>query len=293
MWHRTEGLRPAQQVEMRLVAVQPGEEYHPGFIGGGGSGEQMSGQRDGRGKDFGESVSVTGVEPGKRCAGRGGNSVENTEEGIAVAVVVAADQNVVVEVVAGEHSHAVGQPAAKLNLPIGVQQGDLDPVDPALVGCHDLQHGVGCGVEICAAPVPPQCGVESCSEPVQHDWAGGLAQYLLVDPLVVVLAGGQPGQVPARHQHRCAARPLDPSDLFDVGIGEVIQGPTAGGVQLVGDCPEGEGATDSGGFRAGAGDEFLRLLPGQATTALGRVHTVRHTETEAPQVPTEGQGGVP
>ena len=74
-------------------------------------------------------VGVAGVQSGQRRRGGRRDRVEDAEQRVAVALAVAADQLRVVEVVAGVEAHAVGQPAAQLDLAPGVEQRDLDAVD--------------------------------------------------------------------------------------------------------------------------------------------------------------------
>ncbi|CAM5238203.1 hypothetical protein SGLAM104S_09362 [Streptomyces glaucescens] len=74
--------------------------------------------------------------------------VEDAEQGVAEALVVAGDQLGVVEVVAGVAAHALREAAAQVDLALRVQQGHLDAVDLVGVGGDDLQEGVGGRVEI-------------------------------------------------------------------------------------------------------------------------------------------------
>ena len=94
-----------------------------------GAAEDVAGERDRRREDRVVAVGVAVVERGER-RGRGGRDrVEDAEQRVAVAVLVAADQLRVVEVVAGVEAHAVGERAAERDLALVVEQRDLDAVD--------------------------------------------------------------------------------------------------------------------------------------------------------------------
>ena len=90
---------------------------------------------------------------GCRC-----DCVEDAEEGVAVARLVARDQGREVEVVAGVHADAGGKAAPHLHLAPLVEERHLDAVDPSDVGGDDREAAVGRAVEVGIAPVAGERG---------------------------------------------------------------------------------------------------------------------------------------
>ena len=143
---RARALLAADHREVRLVAVQPGEEDDAGLVEARRRLEDVARQRHRRREDRVEA------RPGRRAASaaergarRRRDRVEDAEQRVAVPVVlraadaVAGDQLGVVEVVAGVHAHAFGQAPAHRDLLVLVEQRDLDAVDLARVGGDDAE----------------------------------------------------------------------------------------------------------------------------------------------------------
>ena len=113
---RAHALLPADHPEVPLVAVQVGEEDDPGLVVEGGRPEDVAGELDRRLEGLPVAVGVAGVERLERRRGGRRDGVEDAEQGIAVALVVARDQAREVEVVARVHADAGGEAAPHLDL---------------------------------------------------------------------------------------------------------------------------------------------------------------------------------
>jgi hypothetical protein len=134
---RARALLAADHREVRLVAVQPGEEDDAGLVEARRRLEDVARQRHGRREDRVEALDLPVAQRGQRCARRRRDRVEDAEQGVAVLLVrraadaVAGDQLGVVEVVAGVHANAGGQAPPHRDLLVLVEQRDLDAVDLA------------------------------------------------------------------------------------------------------------------------------------------------------------------
>ena len=118
---------------------------------------------------------VAGGQRGERGGGGRRDGVEDAEQGVAVALVVAGDQLGVVEVVAGIHAHALGELAAHDDLLVLVEQRDLDAVDLGGVRVDDADGGLHRRHVVGAAPVAGERGIEHLAQPVDDDGLLGLA----------------------------------------------------------------------------------------------------------------------
>ena len=160
-------LAPADHAEVVLVAVEVGEEDDARLVVVGGRREDVARERDRRREHRVVGRAVARVERLQRRRRGGRDRVEDAEQGVAVAVLVAGDQLGVVEVVARVELHAVGQPPAQRDLALVVEQGDLHAVDlRGVVGDH-REHRLARRVEVGVAPVSGERGVEHRPEPVQ------------------------------------------------------------------------------------------------------------------------------
>jgi hypothetical protein len=207
------------------------------------------------------------------------------------ALAVAQDQLVVVEVVAGVHADARGQPPPQVELALAVEQRELDAVDLGGVVVDQLEAGVHRAVEVARAPVAGERGVEHVAEPVQDHRAVELGQDPVVDGAVVGRAGRGRGQVAARHQHdagplrRRAAPargrrrdPVERARARPAGSWSVATPQTRPA------RPPASAALRSISSRVGVVE---------AHAALRRVHAVGDAEAPAPQVAAVGEGRVP
>ena len=188
---RARALLAADHREVRLVAVQPGEQDDAGLVEARRRLEDVARQRHRRRQDRVEAVAVAGGECRERCARRRRDRVEDAEQGVALALVrrradaVAGDQLGVVEVVAGVHANAFGQAPPHRDLLVLVEQRDLDAVDLARIGGDDAERGRHRRVDVAAAPVAGQRRIEHVAEPVQDHRLLRLRQDPVVDALVV------------------------------------------------------------------------------------------------------------
>ena len=90
----------ADHGEMVLVAVQPGEEDDAGLVEAGRGGEDQARQRHGRVENVVEARLVAARERRERRGGGRRDRVEDAEERVGIALLVAGDQVGEVEVVA-------------------------------------------------------------------------------------------------------------------------------------------------------------------------------------------------
>ncbi len=202
-----------------------------------------------------------------------------------------ADQLRVVEVVAGVHADALGQPLAQRDLLVRVQQRDLDAIDLGHVGLDDPDDRVERGLEVRGAPVSGELRVEHLAQPVQDHRRRRGAQQLAVDRAVVVGARSRRAQRARGHQDHRRALALDELELLRVRAADVVQ--RRGTRELVGAGAGGELSADGLRLRHRAPDQLLRRGPVQAHPALRGVHRLRHPQAVRPQVPAEVQRRLP
>src|SRR5215472_493320 len=145
---RAPALQAADHPEMRLVAVQVGDEHDPGLVVEGRVPEDVPGQRHGRRQDALEALHVAIVkrQEGGRRGGR--DDVEGSQQSVGIATAIASERGRVVEIVAGVHVHPVRQPLAHDDLAPLVEQGELDTVYPVGVLLQDRQTHVHRAVEV-------------------------------------------------------------------------------------------------------------------------------------------------
>ena len=299
MRERAGALLAADHDEVVLQAVEIGHEHDAGLVEAGGRLEDVTREGHGRRQDVVEAAPVAGCE--RRERGRGGrrDGVEDAEQRIAVALLVAGDQLRVVEVVARIHAHALGELAAHDDLLVLVEQRDLDAVDLGGMRVDDRDGGLHRRHVVGAAPVAGERGIEHLAQPMDDHGLAGLAEHPVIDALVVGRRLGDAGQRPARHHDQAAAGLLDCRHLLLVGADHLVDGAHAGGVEMIGAAArEDEGGTavprlpGLAGL-AGAGDQLERGRPVEAHAALGGVHGLRHAEAEVPEIVAVAQRRVP
>ena len=130
--------------EVILQAVEVGHEDDASLVEARRRLEDVARQRHGRRQNGIEGFAITGSQRRERGGGRRRDGIEDAEQRVAVALLVAGDQLGVVEVVARIHAHALRQPAAHDDLFVLVEQGDLDAVDLGGVRIDDADGGVHC-----------------------------------------------------------------------------------------------------------------------------------------------------
>src|SRR5438270_8566352 len=108
MRDRAGGFRAAHHAEVRLEPIEPCKEDNAGFVVLRRRREDMPGERHGGLEELMIPRNVTGFERGKRQRRGWSDSIEYAEERVAVAVLVAKNQAVIVEVVSGVHANACG-----------------------------------------------------------------------------------------------------------------------------------------------------------------------------------------
>ena len=106
---RARALLAADHDEMVLQAVEVGHEHDAGLVEARRRLEDVARQGNGRLQDVIEALAVAGCERGECGGGGRRDGVEDAEQRVAVALVVAGDQLRVVEVVARIHAHALGE----------------------------------------------------------------------------------------------------------------------------------------------------------------------------------------
>ena len=163
---RAGALLAADHDEMVLQAVEVGEEHDAGLVEAGRRLEDVARQRDGGLEQVEELVVAAAAERLEGGRGDRRDGVEDAEQGVGVAVLVAGDQLGVVEVVAGVHAHALRQAAAHGDLLLLRQERDLDAVDLGGVGLDRGEAGVHRRHVVGVAPVAGQRRVEHLAEPV-------------------------------------------------------------------------------------------------------------------------------
>ena len=152
MQRRARALLPADHGEMILMAVQIGHEHDAGLVEPRRRLEDVARQRHRRPKHVVKALRIGSREPRQRVGRRRRDRVENAEQRVRIALVVAGDQLGVIEIVAGIHLDAVGQPAAHVDLALLVEQRDLDAIDLRRVGVDDGDRGIHRLAEIGRCP---------------------------------------------------------------------------------------------------------------------------------------------
>ncbi|CAG9205117.1 hypothetical protein BCAR13_1560013 [Paraburkholderia caribensis] len=291
MLQRASALLSAHHSEVRLMTIDPRHEDHARLVESRGRPENVPRQCNRRLQDV---VIARGV-PRCQFTQRGGrgrrDSVENAEQRVALPMVfqcadtVPRDQLGIVEIVAGVHPHALGQPTTHRDFLILVEQRDLDPVDLAGVRRDDAERSIHCVVEICGAPIACQCRVEHIAQPVQHNRLPRLAQDAVVHAFVVGWRFRHAGKRAARHDDQGPAQRLDRFHLFFVRANHVVDVARVFRRQVVraaSGCDQ--RARRVFGRIQRTPDQFQRGCPVQAHAALGSVHRFGNAEAERPQV---------
>src|SRR5215210_1408015 len=219
--------------EVLLVAAQVGEEDDARLVEAGGRLEDVAAQREGGGEYRFVAIRVAGVECMQRGRGGGGYGVEDAEESVGEAFVIAPDEVGVVEIVARVHPDALGEAAANLDLAAGVEEGDFNAVDLLRVVADNGEAYIGGGVKVAVAPVTAQGRVEHLAEPVDDDRRRDLGEDGPVDLGVVVGAFGVGGQGAAGHQDHTPTLALDECALLLVGALHVLKCGLFGGFEMV------------------------------------------------------------
>src|SRR5271166_4554128 len=133
MFNAARSFQPANHPEFILMAVQPGEEHDSGLIKIRGRFENEPGQRNSGRENAVKLVWAARVQRlnGGRCGRRDG--VKDSEQSIAMMLTVAADQDVIVEVVAGIHPNTRGQLSPHVDLTLGIEQRNFNAIQLASV----------------------------------------------------------------------------------------------------------------------------------------------------------------
>src|SRR5262249_42651494 len=116
MNERARRLLAADHMEVILQTVEVGEKDDAGLVEPGRRLEDVPRQRKRRRQGGMERIRITGRELPQSKGSSGCNGIEDAEQRIRVASVVARDQLRVVEVVASIHANALGETAAHHDL---------------------------------------------------------------------------------------------------------------------------------------------------------------------------------
>ena len=162
------------------------------------------------------------VERAERRRRRRRDGVEDAEQRVGIALLVARDQLGVVEVVAGVHAHALRQAAAHRDLLVLVEQRNLDAVDLGGIGRDHVDRDLHRLHVVLVAPIARERGIEHLAEPVDDHRLLHLAEDAVVDLGVVVGRSRGLDQRAARHQDDAAAELLDRGALLLVGADHVV-----------------------------------------------------------------------
>ena len=241
-----------------------------------------------------EAGLVAGGEPRQRVGRRRRDRIEDAEQRVGKALLVAGDQFGIVEVVAGIHLHALVEAAAHVDLALLVEQRDLDAVDLGRIGVDDGNRRVHRLVEIGGAPVARQRRIEHVAEPVDDHGLAHLRQHAVVDLGVVVGAAAELRQRARGHQDDAAAHLLDRRDLLLIGADHVVDGSWR--LRPRDDrCRRRRTPARCRGLRRAhrALDQLQRGRPVQPHAALRGVHRFGDAEAEIPDMLAEGDGAVP
>ena len=226
----------------------------------------------------------------RRARGRG-DRVEDAEQRVAVAVLVAGDQRRVVEVVAGVEPHALRQPPPQRDLAVRVEQRDLDAVDAVGVRGDDVEQHVGRLVEVGRAPVTGAAPDRTCRRASAGSPAargprarrrrprGSRRRCARRRP-----ARGWPSRSPARPRPprtRTAPRTRRGSSRSERGA------------RVVGRGARREPAAARARLGGGAADQLARGGPVEPHPALRRVHRLGDAEAVRPQVAAERERRLP
>jgi hypothetical protein len=137
MQYRPRAFLPADHGEMILMAVEIGHEHDAGLVEPGRRLEDMARQRHRRSQHVVEAGLVARREP-RQCVGcRRRDGIEDAEQRMGKALVVAGDQFGIIKIVAGIHFYILIEPAAHVDLALLVEQRDLDAIDLRHVGVDD------------------------------------------------------------------------------------------------------------------------------------------------------------
>ena len=283
------GFCAADHPEMVLEAVEPGEEDDAALVMLRRRLEEPARKRDGRIEDGVEAGAVARLQLGEGRSRCRRDRVEDAEQAVRKAPIVAADQLGIVEVVAGIHRDAFRQAPPHGDLLAGVEQRDLDAVDLVGVLADQGEHRLHGRLEIAAAPITGERRIEHLAEPVQDHLAPALPDQGAVHGEIIVGALGDPAERAARHQDDLAAMLFNMADLLLIGADHVIEAVRLLRSKLVGAGAAGEVGAGCGlGLGEHAGDQLGCVLPVQPHAALGGIHRFGDLEAEAPEMAPEG-----
>ncbi len=257
---------------MRLMPVQIREEDNPRLVGIGRLAKDVARERHGGRQRFTIGCGVAAIQRVKGVRRGWRDGVEDSEERVAVPRVVAQDQPVVVEVVAGVHAHAGGQPSAHMDLLLGVEKRDLYAVDLGAMRLDQRETDFHGGARVSRAPIACELRVEHVAEPVQDHGLPNLAQHGIVDLQVVIAGARHAGQSPTRHENHAPAPALDVPDLLFIGPLDVGQARALRRGEMIRARPAGNDAADRARFVDRPGDQLARRRPIESHAPLGRVH---------------------
>ena len=161
----------------------------------------------------------------RRERGRRGrrDHVEDAEQRVREALLVAVDQLGVVEVVAGIGAHPLRQSAAQADFLVLVEQRQLDAVHLRRVVADDVDADVHRREVVDVAPVAFQRRVEHLAEPVNDHRLPYLREDAVIHPGVIVGRLRRDDERARGHQHDAAAHGLDRRNLLLVGADDVVE----------------------------------------------------------------------
>ena len=288
------GLLTADHHEMVLQPVEPGHEDQACFVEARGRTEDVPRQRYCGPQDRVEARLVAARERGQCRRGRRRDRVEDAEQRVGVALLVARDQLGEIEVVTGVHPYARREAAAHRDLAVAVEQRDLDAIDLRGVPVDHLDGDVHRLVEPVVAPVARERRVEHVAQPVQDDRLAHLREQPVVDQAVLVGRTRAGRERAARHHDQPSAQALDGLGLVFIGADHVGHGQALAGHQVVGAAAREHPCSRMVARRVDRpADQLERGRPVEAHAALRGIHRLGHAEPEVPEPAAAGDGRIP
>src|SRR5579859_3337225 len=204
------------------MAVEISEKDNTGFVIESRSFKDVSRQRK-RVAQVAQALSLVSLIERLQCQRRyRRDGIEDAQQRIAVALLVAHNQLVIVKVVARIHSYTRRQPAAHFNFEFRIQQRDFDSFNFAAIFGNQFEAVIHCFMHIAASPITGQRRIKHLTEPMQNHRFANLGQDLAIDGGIIVNAARTARQRPARHQDYASSCHFDGLTLFQVSAQHLI-----------------------------------------------------------------------
>ena len=223
MQRRARALLPADHGEMVLMAVEPGHEHDAGLVEPRRRLEDVARQRHRRPQHVVEAGLVAGRKPRQRVGRGRRDGVEDAEQRVRKALVVAGDQFGIVEIVAGIHLARSCRAAGACRSRAALSSSET--LTPSTLAALALMMATAVSIALsrsARAPVAGQRRIEHVAEPVDDHGLADLAEHAVVDLGVIVGAAAELRQRARGHQDDAAAGLLDRRDLLLIGADHVV-----------------------------------------------------------------------